>query len=308
MLALCALAACADAPTSPTRPLPVAPLLSSSGPAPLVDIAYASRSSAQKLDIHLPTAGAKPYPVVVWVHGGGWSSGDKNLGLNAPPRQLLNHGYAVVSVNYRLSGEARFPAQIQDLKAAVRWIRANASRYGLNATRIGAWGVSAGAHLAGLLGTASGVASLTDLSLGNGTMSDAVQSVVSWSGADYFLSLDSQLKLNGCPLYAGLGHNAATSPPSLLMGAPIQTIPSKVQAASPRYHVSAGDAKFLFQHGMADCTIPYQQSRIFANRLKTVLGSAHAQIDLFPAGKHGGTVFTSTTNVTRVINYIKATI
>jgi acetyl esterase/lipase len=306
------LAACSDPASRTLAPVATEPFAAERellpGTSALLDIAYATRSPTQKLDLHLPSVGTRPYPVVLWLHAGGWYTGDKKLGSTAPPLQLLNQGIAVVSANYRLSGEAKFPAQIHDAKAAVRWIRANAARFSLNPNRIGAWGLSAGAHLVALLGTSSGVAALTDLSLGNSTMSDHVKTVVTWALPQYFLNLDYQLSLDGCPLYAGTGHNAASSPESQLMGAPIQTIPARVQAASPRSYVGTGDARFLIQHGKLDCTIPWQQSQGLAQRLTTVLSTAQAQLDLFPTGKHGGPEFTSATNLSRVITYLKSTL
>jgi len=302
------IAACSDSPTAPKpRGLVLQPSLEVVAGA-LTNLSYATRSPTQKLDIHLPTSGVKPYPVVVWLHAGGWWTGDKTLGLSHPARQLLSQGIAVVSVNYRLSGEARFPAQIHDVKAAVRWVRARASTYGFNPNRIGAWGLSAGGHLAALLGTSTGIAALTDLTMGNATMSEQVKTVVVWAGPMNFLNLDAQLALNGCPLYNGTGHDAPSSPESLLMGAQITTIPTAVSAASPRAYVTLGDPKFLVQHGKLDCTIPYQQADGLVNRIRNVIGTAQVQYDLFPTGKHGGLEFTNTTNVTRVVNYVKATI
>lgn len=307
-----ALTACTDAPV--TAPI-VRPALTDSpalevapGVAAITDIAYATRSPAEKLDLHLPSSGTKPYPVVIWIHGGGWYTGDKALGVGAPPRLLLPYGIAVVSVNYRLSGVAKFPAQIHDVKAALRWVRANAKKYALDPNRIGAWGLSAGGHLAALLGTSNGVAAMTDLTMGNATTSEQVKTVVDWSGPVSFLTMDSQLALDGCPLYGGTGYSAATSPTSMLLGSPIQTVPSKVRAANPRTYVSAGDARFLVQHGKLDCTVPWQQSDGLVADLRAALGTAQAQLDVFPTGRHGGVEFTGSTNMTRVINYIRATL
>lgn len=112
------------------------------------DLAYASGSSAQKLDLYIPTNGSGPFPVVIMVHGGGFMFGDKadGAGLTGVD-QLLAAGYAVASINYRLSGEAQYPAQIFDAKAAVRFLRANAGKYNLNPDKFGAWGASAGGNL-----------------------------------------------------------------------------------------------------------------------------------------------------------------
>jgi acetyl esterase/lipase len=120
------------------------------------DLVYAKIGEREMpLDIYLPKSD-DPLPVVMWVHGGAWRVGGK--GNAGPARILVDHGYAVVDVEYRLSGEAIFPAQIQDCKAAVRWIRANAKKYSLDADRIGVWGSSAGGHLVALLGTSGDIA------------------------------------------------------------------------------------------------------------------------------------------------------
>ena len=113
-----------------------------------LDIPYASLSPAQKLDIYLPDEGEGPFPVIVWIHGGAFMGCDKADLQVLPAIEGLKRGYAVVSINYRLSGEARFPAPVYDAKAAVRWIRANAQRYHFDPGRIAAWGSSAGAYLA----------------------------------------------------------------------------------------------------------------------------------------------------------------
>ena len=121
----------------------------------LRDLAYVSGGHArQKLDLYLPKSDG-PLPLVIWIHGGGWRQGTK--GGNLPALRLARRGYAVASLDYRLSGDAKFPAQIEDCKAAVRWLRAHVKKYNLNPDRFGAWGSSAGGHLVALLGTSGGV-------------------------------------------------------------------------------------------------------------------------------------------------------
>ncbi|GAJ13590.1 unnamed protein product, partial [marine sediment metagenome] len=120
------------------------------------DIVYARVGDRKLLlDLYLPPKSSAPLPVIVWVHGGGWRGGSKGSGGRALP--MLDRGFAVVDVGYRLSGEAVFPAQVEDCKAAVRWVRANAAKYGLDPDSIGAWGSSAGGHLVAFLGTAGDV-------------------------------------------------------------------------------------------------------------------------------------------------------
>ncbi|MEX2261351.1 MAG: alpha/beta hydrolase [Bryobacteraceae bacterium] len=128
-------------------------------------------------------------PVVVWVHGGGWRAGSKDK-----PRclSLVREGYAIVAINYRLSGEATFPSQIYDVKAAIRWVRANAKQYGFDPERIAVFGASAGGHLAALAGTSGGVKELEG-SLGNAEESSRVQAVVDWFGPTDFLQMGKHL-------------------------------------------------------------------------------------------------------------------
>jgi acetyl esterase/lipase len=117
----------------------------------LRDLEYArAGEKSLLLDLYLPEKSRHSLPLIIWIHGGAWTGGDK---ADCPARRLLQRGYAVASINYRLSNEAIFPAQIEDCKAAIRWLRAHAKQYGLDADHFGAWGSSAGGHLVALLGT-----------------------------------------------------------------------------------------------------------------------------------------------------------
>ncbi len=147
-----------------------------------LDVAYAGKSAAQKLDIYLPSEDKGPFPVIVFIHGGAFKMGDKSSFEVNPALEGLKHGYAVVSVNYRLSGEAIFPAQIQDVKAAIRFIRANAGKYHLNSNKIASWGASAGGHLSAMVGTTGDIQEFDDASLGNATQSSQVHAVIDWFG------------------------------------------------------------------------------------------------------------------------------
>ena len=147
-----------------------------------LDVAYADASESQKLDIYLPNSGSGPFPVIVAIHGGAFLMGDKADGQLTPMLAGLDRGYAVVSINYRLSNEAKFPAQINDVKAAIRFVRANAGTYGLDPNKIAAWGGSSGGYLAAMLGTSGGVADLEDTSQGSPDQSSAVRQ--SWIGSD----------------------------------------------------------------------------------------------------------------------------
>ena len=168
------------------------------------DLEYVAGGHARnKLDLYLPAKADHPLPVIVWIHGGGWLAGSKE---GCPAVPFVGKGYAVASINYRFSQHALFPAQIEDCKAAIRWLRANAKKYDLDASHVGVWGASAGGHLVALLGTTGGVKELEGNG-GNLDQSSRVQCVVDWFGPTDF-SQDGRLA--GQPrLPDGAGSSAA---------------------------------------------------------------------------------------------------
>ena len=265
------------------------------------DLAYATASPAQKLDLYLPD-GPGPFPVVLIVHGGAFMFGDKSHDISmAGTDQLLGRGYAVANVNYRLSGEAKAPAQIQDVKTAVRWLRAHAGEYRLNPHKIGAWGSSAGANLAALLGTSGGVAALEGADLGHAEQSSRVQVVVDWFGPIDFLQMDAQFQGTPCPA----DHDAPDSPESRLIGAPIQTRPDLVKAVNPITYVSAEASPTLIQHGAEDCLVPPQQSQLLFDALLPAIGADKVQLTLLEgAGHGGGPLFWTDANMARVFDFL----
>ena len=183
--------------------------------------------------------------------------------------ELVAAGYAVASINYRLSGEATYPAQINDAKAAVRFLRANAAQYKLNPDKFAAFGASAGGNLASLLGTTCGVDELEGADLGNAGVSSCVQAVVDWFGPIDFLTMDEEFAGTSCPA----NHNDASSPESMLVGAAIQTVPDLVKTTNPMNYIDPSDPPFLIQNGSADCNIPPVQSKNFADALSKVIGA-----------------------------------
>jgi acetyl esterase/lipase len=166
-------------------------------------------------------------------------------------------------IDYRLSSEALFPAQLADCKAAVRWLRANAARYGLDADHIGAWGASSGAHLASLLGVTQGRAIINGDVLPREDSSE-VQAVVDFFGPTDFLQMDAHAR-PGAPFK----HDAPDSPESRLIGGPIQQNVEKVERANPIFYVKKGAPPFFIAHGDADPLVPYNQSELLFDRLKS---------------------------------------
>ena len=235
------------------------------------DIPYASVSTRNKLDIYLPAIGQAPYPVVMNIHGGAFMRGDKgDYKLNAPASALAR-GYAVVSVNYRLSGEAPMPAAIYDVKAAIRWVKANAEQYGFDPNRIAVWGDSTGGNLASMMGTTShGVPLMEDLSMGNADQNSSIAVVVNWFGNIDFLAMDDQFRKSG------LGKpdkSEYQSTASQYLWAQITEAPFLSKAANPASYITHGNNPyFLIQHGTLDHIVPFEQSVNFAEQLKKVIG------------------------------------
>jgi len=228
-----------------------------------------------KLDLYLPQD-ADPTgkrPLIVWIHGGAWLGGSK---APCPALRFVNRGYAVASINYRLSQHALFPAQIEDCKAAIRWLRANAGQYHLDPNRIGVWGASAGGHLVALLGTTGDV---KEFDVGpNASVSSRVQAVCDFFGPTDFTKMSS--------FPSTMKHDAPDSPEAKLIGGPVQENKDKVQRANPITYVTKDDPPFLIVHGDKDPLVPHNQSEILLDALKKA--GVEATLYTIAGGGHGG--------------------
>jgi acetyl esterase/lipase len=269
-----------------------------------LDVPYATLSPAQKLDIYLPDEGEGPFPVILSIHGGAFMGCDKSDAQVAPMLEGLKRNYAVVAVNYRLSWEAIFPALVQDAKAAVRWVRANASKYHFDPERIAAWGGSAGGYQSSMLGVSAGIPELEDLSLGNPDQPCNIQAVVSWYGPTNFLKMDEYLTASGMLPPPGFRHSEPNSPESLLLGQLITEIPEKVKAANPETYIRPNAPPFLLQHGVKDPVVPVQHSIEFAAKLKQGLGEDKVELDLIEGAEHADPKFETPANVKRVLDFL----
>ncbi|MBI5364753.1 MAG: alpha/beta hydrolase [Planctomycetes bacterium] len=256
------------------------------------NVAYANLGGRDLLlDVHVPTTGTAPFPTVVWIHGGGWSGGSR-APIPGGAASLLARGIAVASVDYRLTSQAglfgafpvTFPAQIEDVKGAIRFLRANAATYGLDPNRFGAWGSSAGGHLAALVGTSGGVASLEGTTGGNLAFSSSVQAACDWFGPIDLLRMNPDVTT---PPGSGIDHDAVTSPESHLIGfdqpgqgigvlrahefdpaAPYPTFVALANALNPITWADASDPPFLIAHGTVDTSVPMHQSVRLADALR----------------------------------------
>jgi acetyl esterase/lipase len=240
----------------------------------------------QVLDLYVPEKAAEPLPVIVWIHGGAWRAGDK---ASPPALRFAAQGYAVASINYRLSQHAVFPAQIEDCKAAIRWLRANAKNYRLNPDRVGVMGASAGGHLVALLGTSGDVKELEG-DLGHAEQSSRVQCVV-----DLFGPTD-MTKMGG-------SHDNPNSPEAQLLGGPVQQNQDQAARANPITYITADDPPFLILHGDKDAVVPYNQSELLLEAMKKT-GLDATLIKVEGAG-HGGPKFQSDDNVRRIAEFFE---
>jgi acetyl esterase/lipase len=245
------------------------------------DIPYAGTDhERQTLDLYLPKNrnSDRPIPIIAFIHGGAWRGGEKGGGFAWVRPYVESGNYAGVSIGYRLSQHAQWPAQIHDCKAAIRWIRAHAKEHGLDADRIGVIGTSAGGHLVAMLGTSGGVEHLEG-DLGDHTdQTSEVSCVVDYFGPSDFLTI--------ADYPSQLDHAAADSPEALLIGGRIADQPERARDVSPVTSVSADDPPFLIVHGTQDMVVPYNQSE----RLRDALRQADVEVALISVegGGHGG--------------------
>jgi acetyl esterase/lipase len=246
----------------------------------VADVEYGPHGERNRLDVYVPP-GDGPFPLVIWVHGGGWQNGSKAGG--GPAVRLLNNGYATASINYRLSGQATFPAQIEDCKAAVRFLRANAKQYKLNPDRFGVWGSSAGGHLVALLGTAGDVKEFEGDGRNPG-VSSRVQAVCDFYGPTDLLQMGKMSKAN-----SKIDHDAPTSPEAKLIGGPLQSNKEKADRANPVKYVTKDDPPFLIVHGDADPLVPDGQSKLLHDALQKA--GVESTLIVIPGAGHGGAQF-----------------
>ena len=214
------------------------------------DLAYKQTADRPlKLDLYLPVPARAPTPTVVWVAGGGWKAMGKG-GCERLAAWLTDYGLAVAGIEYRVSGEARFPAQIQDCKAAVRWLRAHAAEYGLDRRYVGAWGDSAGGHLVELLGTTARIAVFEGKDV-HPDESSEVQAVCSFYGPSDLADLPN-----------------ARAEVTQLLGVAPERDPQRAAWASPIYYVNEDSAPHLLAHGDRDTLVPIAHSYRYLSRLQ----------------------------------------
>lgn len=219
------------------------------------DLSYTDDDNPRhRVDLYLPKQAAddNPLPVIVFIHGGGWRKGDKTGGGRQVLPFVATGQYAGVSVGYRLTDEAQWPAQLDDCKAAIRWLKAHAAEYRLDPERIAVWGSSAGGHLVNMLGLTNDRPDLEGKVGKHLDQNSNVTCVVDWYGPANLLTMNTPR--------GAMDHDAPDSPEALLIGGAVQENPERARAASPITYITPNAPPFLIVHGTDDRTVPFQQS------------------------------------------------
>ena len=260
-----------------------------------LDVPYASASYAQRLDLYLPDEGDGPFPLVVHLHGGGFGMGDKRDDHMDTYLKGLAHGYAIASVEYRLSSEAIFPAAVLDCREAFRFLKRNAAEYHVDPDRICALGGSAGGNLAALMG----------MNIPNGAFPGeegltfdgdcTVKAAVDQFGPIDFRHMDDQARANGVSF---VDHDQPSSAESSYMGGALPTLSDEWLAkADPTAYINEDMAPLLVEHGCMDKLVPFAQSVNFVNAVYQKLGQGRVEFVPLPNADHEDKEYSSDWNM-----------
>lgn len=256
------------------------------------DIEYAKAGDTSlKLDLHRPDA-TNP-PLIVYVHGGAWRAGSKS---DVPIAGLMERGFAIASVDYRLSTQARFPAQVQDIKAAIRFLRAKAAHYRIDTTEVAIIGSSAGGHLAALVGVTNGHKELEGKIGDHLDQSSDVQCIVSFYGASDLRAILGQS--------TEFGLTVRIPALKLLLGDVPEQKPELANLASPMAHLDKNDPPLLLIHGDADPQMPPEQSRELAKAYESI--GLPVKLVIMPGSRHGGPEFYDEERMSLVTKFLEA--
>lgn len=248
-----------------------------------LDIPFAVQSPSQKLDIYLPPEGEGPFPTVIFVHGGAFILGDKRDAQLMQALTGINRGYAVVSVEYRLAGEAKYPAGLFDVKAAIRFLRANAARYMLDGGRFALYGDSAGGHYIVMAAATQGNPAFEDFSMGYASYSSAVQAVASRFGV-YDFAIQREMGSKNPPEADPNFESIETD----LFGAPSKDIGGLMTFTNVLNFITRDFPPVYLQHGSGDKTVHVSQSIKLEEKIREVCGAGRAELVIMDGFDHGG--------------------
>lgn len=247
-----------------------------------LDIPYASQSPSQKLDIYLPGEGDGPYPTLIFIHGGAFIFGSKRDTQLLHAIDGINRGYAVVSVEHRLAFEAQYPSALYDVKAAFRFLRANAATYMLDGNRFASCGDSAGAYYAVMAAATEGNPAFEDYSMGYKAYASNVKAVVSWYGVFDIMTQDKAVK--------GYGVADPNMPDinKLWLGAQSGEISGLMHFTNPLNFITPSFPPIFAQHGSDDHTVPVIQAHLLEEKVRRICGADRASVEILEGFDHGG--------------------
>ncbi len=259
------------------------------------ELRYADDSPAQVLDVFLPEAEGC-WPVVVFVHGGGWYFGGRREECIAPIFKIVSQGYAVATVDYRLVPDVFFPYQLYDVKAAVRYLRAHREELQIDTDRLVIWGNSAGAHLAALAAARGNFPELEDLSMGNAEYSSQVDGFLGWYGI-YDIETEHRQLLDQYPDMDPNGEDACLT----MLG---KDSAQKRKAASAVQYVTDQFPPTLLQQGQSDRLVSWHQAEEFGDRIRSRCGEDRVKVEYFPTAGHGDPQFKTDENILRCVRFL----
>lgn len=254
----------------------------------ILNISYADKTEYELMDLYFPDIGQGPFPVIIDVHGGGWFYGSRSSQRMNPVLEGLKRGYAVASVDYTLSSHGQFPLQIYELKAAIRFLRANAEKYNLDKDKIVLWGLSAGAHLS-MITAQSGDDELVELSMGNSELSSEVAAAVALYG----------------PVDLTLGdvfsHDSAEAK---LLGDSVHNKKELAKKADPRSYIKQNGPPLFLQYGNADGIVPLEHAYAIQKSLMEA-GRKQDYFEIVDGAKHADSKFRTQENTDKIFEFIQ---
>lgn len=256
-------------------------------------VRYGTKTIFELMDIFLPDTGEGPFPVVVDIHGGGYFYGSRASVRMEPVLELIHRGYVVVTLDYTLSPYGKFPLQVQEIKAAIRYLRAHADEYHIDPERIGLWGLSAGAHLAVLAAVSSGVKELDDPDMGNGEYPDRVQAVVDLYG----------------PVDLAIGEGEGREDPSgtmsaTFLGKPLSQVPELLRLSNPCNFIHEQIPPVFIQHGDSDRLVSIRNSCLLYERIVEAAGTDKVYFEILKGADHADPLFRTEENNRKIYEFL----
>ena len=279
-----------------------------------LDVPYAQVDPRQVLDIWLPDEGEGPFPVLLFIHGGNWIAGDKRENTMPGVFKVMSQGYALVCIEYRLAPACRWPAPLYDVRTAIRYIRAHADEYRLDASRIAIMGNSAGAHLACMVAAIGGTSIMKGEELGYAQFDDSVQCLIGvYSPTDLvqmdedgWFALSGLEKVNGNYVAQRDGMPDSEKPQNILLGYTARTNPAAAASAGPINFVTERFPPAFLIHGVCDQVIPCTQSVALWRKINDICGAGRARLELFPGCVHGDPAMKTDEVMNRILDFVDA--